>query len=101
MPKTEDVRITNEHLSRLPIDLKQGGQFTEPLCNLIPSMLAQQVAGDSFEEEPPYNIAYKAALDKPFRPWYAETSRMKHDRHVQVLSRLENRVEVFVRYRFV
>ncbi len=68
----ESITILNERISTKPIDLKQGGQFIEPLCNLIPSMLAQQVAGDSFEEEPPYKVAYKKELDKPFRPWYPD-----------------------------
>ncbi len=68
----ETITIVNERISEKPIDLKQGGQFIEPLCNLIPSMLAQQVAADSFEEEPPYKVAYKQELDKPFRPWYPD-----------------------------
>ncbi len=68
----ETVSIVNERISTRPINLKQGGQFIEPLCNLIPSMLAQQVAGDSFEEEPPYKVAYKQEIDKPFRPWYPD-----------------------------
>ena len=68
----ETIVIVNERISTKPIDLKQGGQFIEPLCNLIPSMLAQQVAGDSFEEEPPYKVAYKQGIDKPFRPWYPD-----------------------------
>ena len=63
----ETVSIVNERISQKPIDLKQGGQFIEPLCNLIPSMLAQQVAGDTFEEEPAYKVAYKRDTDKPFR----------------------------------
>ena len=68
----EIISIVNEPISNRPIDLKQGGQFIEPLCNLIPSMMAQQVAGDSFEEEPPYKVAYKQEIDKPFRPWYPD-----------------------------
>ena len=40
----ETVVIHNERITRAcPIDAKQGGQFIEVLCNLIPSMLAQQV----------------------------------------------------------
>lgn len=69
---SEDVRIVNERISQRPIDLKQGGQFIEPLCNLIPSMLAQQVVSDSFEEEPPFHVAYKKEIDKPYRPWYPD-----------------------------
>jgi alpha-N-arabinofuranosidase len=53
-----------------PIDLKQNGQFIEPLCDMIPSMIAQQVAGDSFEEEPPWNQGFRPAVDRPHRPWY-------------------------------
>jgi alpha-N-arabinofuranosidase len=66
----EEIVILNEHLTRTPIDRKQGGQFIELLCNLIPSMIAQQVAGDSFEDEPPFNFAYVVETDKPHRPWY-------------------------------
>jgi alpha-N-arabinofuranosidase len=72
--RPETISIVNERISTRPIDLKQGGQFIEPLCNLIPSMLAQQVAGDSFEEEPPYKVAYKQEIDKPFRPWYPDSA---------------------------
>lgn len=68
----ERVQISEEPLFDRTIDIKQGGQFIEPLCNLIPSMLAQQVANDSFEEEPPYKVTYKADLDKPYRPWYPD-----------------------------
>ena len=70
--QTESVAILNERLSKTPIDIKQGGQFIEPLCNLIPSMTAQQVSADSFEEEPPYAVAYKGEIDKPYRPWYPD-----------------------------
>jgi alpha-N-arabinofuranosidase len=67
-----DVHIKNSKTSRRPIDLKQGGQFIEPLCHLIPSMLAQQVEGDSFEEETPCEPSYKRAIDWPYRPWYPD-----------------------------
>jgi len=70
MPAAEEIVILNEHLTRVPVDLKQGGQFIEPLCDLIPSMIAQQVAGDSFEDEPPFTCTYVAETDKPYRPWY-------------------------------
>ncbi len=66
----EEVVIVNERLTRGPVDLKQGGQFIEPLCDLLPSMIAQQVAADSFEDEPPFGCAYVAETDKPYRPWY-------------------------------
>ncbi|OQC64156.1 MAG: Intracellular exo-alpha-(1-_5)-L-arabinofuranosidase [Verrucomicrobia bacterium ADurb.Bin006] len=68
----ETVRIVNERLSRVPIDAKQGGQFIEPLCNLIPSMLAQQVANTSFEEDPPWKVAFRRETDRPHRPWYPD-----------------------------
>jgi hypothetical protein len=55
-----------------PIDLKQGGQFIEPLCDLIPSITAQQVDGGSFEEEPAFNQGWKREIDKAFRPWYPD-----------------------------
>ena len=65
-----DVHITKAKLSQRPIDLKQGGQFIEPLCHMIPSMLAQQVEEDSFEEEVPCKPTYKQGVDWPSRPWY-------------------------------
>ena len=47
----ESVTISGERLSHRPIDLKQGGQFIEPLCDLIPSLISQQVRSTSFEED--------------------------------------------------
>jgi alpha-L-arabinofuranosidase len=70
----EAVTITDERLSKRPIDPKQGGQFIEPLCDVIPSMTAQQVQSSSFEEETPWSYAYKEAVDKPYRPWYPDGS---------------------------
>jgi alpha-L-arabinofuranosidase len=70
--QTELVTISDERLSKRPIDLKQGGQFIEPLCDVIPSLIAQQVRSTSFEEETPWNNAYKAEVDKPYRPWYPD-----------------------------
>jgi len=69
-PVEKDVRIVHEKLSKLPIDLKQCGQFIEPLCRLLPSMLAQQVESTSFEEEAEWWPSYKKEIDKPYRPWY-------------------------------
>ena len=68
----KDVFIQNSKISQRPIDLKQGGQFIEPLCHLIPSMLAQQVERDSFEEEVPCEPSYKRGMDWPSRPWYPD-----------------------------
>jgi alpha-L-arabinofuranosidase len=70
----ESVTITAERLSNQPINLKQGGQFMEPLCDVLPSMTAQQVQSTGFEEETPWNYSYKAAVDKPYRPWYPDGS---------------------------
>jgi alpha-L-arabinofuranosidase len=67
-----ELRITSDRLGVQPIDPKQGGQFIEPLCNLIPSLLAQQVANTSFEEDPPWKVAYKRQVDRPNRPWYPD-----------------------------
>jgi len=69
-PVEKEVRIFHEKLSKLPIDLKQCGQFIEPLCRLLPSMLAQQVESTSFEEEADWWPTYKKEIDKPYRPWY-------------------------------
>jgi len=68
----ESVTISDERLSRRPIDLKQGGQFIEPLCDVIPSLIAQQVRSTSFEEETPWTNAYRVEVDKPYRPWYPD-----------------------------
>jgi len=68
----QSVTIQSTRLSKHPIDLKQGGQFIELLCDLIPSMIAQQVESTSFEEEPQWNQAYKREIDKPYRPWYPD-----------------------------
>jgi alpha-L-arabinofuranosidase len=70
----ESATISDRRLSERAIDLKQGGQFIEPLCDVIPSMLAQQVRSTSFEEESVWNQAYKAEVDKPYRPWYPDGS---------------------------
>jgi hypothetical protein len=67
-----DVHVVNTKTSKRPIDLKQGGQFIEPLCYMIRSMLAQQVDDDSFEEETPCKPSYKRAVDWPYRPWYPD-----------------------------
>jgi alpha-L-arabinofuranosidase len=67
-----DVHIKNSRISKRPIDLKQGGQFIEPLCHLISSMLAQQVEGDSFEQEMPCEPSYKRDVDWHYRPWYPD-----------------------------
>ncbi len=69
---TEDVAITPSRISARPIDLKQGGQFIEPLCRLTSSMVAQQVDSGSFEEELPWKPSYKREIDKPYRPWYPD-----------------------------
>ena len=68
----EDVHILQKRISERAIDLKQGGQFIEPLCRLTSSMIAQQVDATSFEEEPPWKPSYKREIDKPYRPWYPE-----------------------------
>jgi alpha-N-arabinofuranosidase len=70
----ESVAISLTRRNQRPIDLKQGGQFIELLCNLLPSMIAQQVDSTSFEEAPDWNQAYKRETDKPHRPWYPDGS---------------------------
>lgn len=70
--RTEEIDITATRLSPRPIDLKQGGQFIEPLCRLLSSMVAQQVDSTSFEEEPAWRPSYKREIDKPYRPWYPD-----------------------------
>lgn len=72
VPQDVEVDIKNSKISQRPIDLKQGGQFIEPLCHMIPSMLAQQVEGDSFEDETPCEPSYKRGVDWPYRPWYPD-----------------------------
>ncbi len=65
-----DIHITNSRIGERPIDLKLGAQFIEPLCHMIPSMLAQQVEDDSFEVGPPCKPSYIKQTDWPDRPWY-------------------------------
>ncbi|MGQ9589879.1 MAG: LamG-like jellyroll fold domain-containing protein [Planctomycetota bacterium] len=66
------VRVFPEPIAARPIDPKQGGQFIEPLCGLLPSLIAQQVASTSFEEEPPWNVEFRREVDRPHRPWYPD-----------------------------
>jgi alpha-L-arabinofuranosidase len=70
--RTEEVEILSSRISNRPIDLKQGGQFIEPLCRLLSSMVAQQVDSTSFEDEPAWKPSYKRDIDKPYRPWYPD-----------------------------
>jgi len=44
LPAEPEIQITGTRNGHEPVDAKQGGQFIELLCGLIPSMLAQQVA---------------------------------------------------------
>ena len=67
-----DVRIIAGHTTKRPIDAKQQGQFIELLCNLIPSIIAQEVVSTSFEDASPCHVAYKREVDEPFRPWYPD-----------------------------
>ena len=71
-PDPGELRIHLRPAGKHPIDAKQQGQFIELLCRLIPSMLAQQVDNDSFEEEAPYHFAYIKETDHPCRPWYPD-----------------------------
>ena len=68
----EDIRIYPDHSTKRPIDAKQQGQFIELLCNHIPAIIAQQVVSTSFEDAPPCRVAYKRAVDEPYRPWYPD-----------------------------
>ena len=69
---SEDVRVFAERTTQRPIDAMQQGQFIEILCNLIPSIIAQQVVSTSFEEAPPCKFVYKKEIDEPYRPWYPD-----------------------------
>jgi alpha-L-arabinofuranosidase len=68
----EDVHIFAEHATKRPIDAKQQGQFIELLCNLIPTIISQQVVSTSFEDAPPCHADYKKEVDEPYRPWYPD-----------------------------
>ncbi len=70
----EMATINGERIGKRTIDIKQGGQFIEPLCSVLPSLIAQQVASTSFEEETSWTYEYKRAIDKPYRPWYPDGS---------------------------
>ncbi len=69
---SERVRIFSKHTSERPISVMQQGQFIEILCNLIPSIIAQQVTNTSFEKVPPCKVAYKKQADERYRPWYPD-----------------------------
>ena len=71
-PEPGELRIHLQPTGKHPIDAKQQGQFIEMLCRLIPSMIAQQVDNDSFEEEPPCRFSYIKETDHPYRPWYPD-----------------------------
>jgi len=71
-PDPGELRVYLRPAGTRPIDAKQQGQFIEMLCRLIPSMIAQQVDNDSFEEEPPYRFSYVKETDHPNRPWYPD-----------------------------
>lgn len=71
-PDPGELRVHLRPAGKRPIDAKQQGQFIEMLCRLIPSMIAQQVDNDSFEEEPPYRFSYIKETDHPNRPWYPD-----------------------------
>ncbi len=71
-PDPGELRIDTRSAGKSAIDAKQQGQFIEMLCRLIPSMIAQQVDNDSFEEEPPYRFSYIKETDHPYRPWYPD-----------------------------
>ncbi len=68
----EEVRVLGAHATERPISAMQQGQFIEILCNLIPSIIAQQVWSTSFEAAPPCKFKYKQEIDEPFRPWYPD-----------------------------
>jgi len=70
--RSELVRIMAEHTTKRPVNPMQQGQFIELLCGLIPSIIAQQVNGTSFEEAPPCQVSYKKEIDEPYRPWYPD-----------------------------
>src|SRR4030095_16227708 len=95
---TEEVVISSDRITKQPIDIKQGGQFIEPLCNLSPSMIAQQVNSTSFEEEPPCKFVYKSETDKPFRPWYpsgaVQLAKYSFDTHKPFNGKRSQRIEL-------
>lgn len=68
----EEVAISSHHLTKRPVSPMQQGQFIEILCNLIPSITAQQVVSTSFEASPPCRVAYKGDADQIPRPWYPD-----------------------------
>jgi alpha-L-arabinofuranosidase len=69
---TEEVSISQQRIANRPISAMQQGQFIEILCNLIPSIIAQQVVSTSFEDVPPCRVTYKGETDQTPRPWYPD-----------------------------
>ncbi|MBN1419747.1 MAG: hypothetical protein JXP34_13290, partial [Planctomycetes bacterium] len=64
------LRVTGERLSPLPVSPFQVGQFVEILCDLIPSMHAEMIDHGSFEEFPPFRVAFRKEVDRRDHPWY-------------------------------
>ncbi|MGA3040842.1 MAG: alpha-L-arabinofuranosidase C-terminal domain-containing protein [Bryobacteraceae bacterium] len=99
-PDPGELRIHLQPTGKRPIDAKQQGQFIEMLCRLIPSMIAQQVDNDSFEEEPPYRFSYIKETDHPYRPWYpdgaVQTAEYALDTQDPFNGRRSQRIEIHV-----
>jgi alpha-L-arabinofuranosidase len=90
-PDPGEVRIHLGPAAGHVIDPKQQGQFIELLCRLVPSMLAQQVDNDSFEDEPPYRFSYIKETDRPHRPWYPEGAVQTADYALDTLDAFNGR----------
>ena len=69
-PEVERVVVRAERLREAPASPYLTGQFVEFLCDLVPGMLSERIADDSFEGPVPYRFKYRGEVDLRPRPWY-------------------------------
>jgi alpha-L-arabinofuranosidase len=69
-PEVERVLVRAERLRDAPASPYLTGQFVEFLCDLVPGMLSERIADDSFEGPVPYRFKYRGDVDHRPRPWY-------------------------------
>ncbi|MEW6073767.1 MAG: hypothetical protein AB1726_14375 [Planctomycetota bacterium] len=72
VPESAAARIVvrNERQRDAPISPYQGGQFVEPLADLVPGMQEERILDDSFEGLAPYRFEHRPEVDLRPRPWY-------------------------------
>jgi alpha-L-arabinofuranosidase len=69
-PAASPLIVTRDLLQQAEISPYQYGQFMEYLCDLIPSMWAEQLYDGSFEGLTPYKFVFLRDRDFREKPWY-------------------------------